>query len=410
MKQQNDMKRSIQDDAIQSSKKRKNNNAIGNASTNAAKNNNNKKNDNVNVNDDKETMEMGTENTMDLPHMRKDCTKHTFIPDVKYNTASSKVDTNYQSCDKCFCYVCDIPVQDCKDWSIHCNANDKGRFAYRWNEMSRKIKRANSTNNNNSDDDGTERIIQNSFQYCYRISYDRQYEIPLEPYKVAPGSHVASIRLQCRKCKWWSVVRKEESHYNPYLLENELESWCKACGRVISTRYFHKNQEEQRYPIHRGDIYLGTKVIPFHIKARDPRKIEPYKQKWQEWEGKEGWIYNESEMKYDFFHHRIGPRPAVSTLLEVMSIVEESKIPHDGSRMVFSQQTASDLEKIYAFETEALIIDDRNDRIIIEELKNVSSFNHFIDANYNEHTQDGVCIALNIIKMPLFFYNIFSVN
>ena len=389
MKQQNNMKRSIQDDAIQSSKKRnnKNNNAIGNAkndkSTNATKNNKKK-----------------NKNTMDLPHMRQHCTKHRFKRKLYHDMS----DKNIQSCDKCICYVCDVSVKDCKHWSFHCNAEDKGPNALIWTYM--------------REDDKQELYYRQSFERKRQLYIldTPEYTTPLEPYQVAPRSHEASVRVQCRKCKWWSVVGETE----------EWDVWCKACGRVISTDYFGRKKEIPIVPIlphhikapdpilfvpKEGDISLGTKVIPFRIKARDPRKIEPYQQKWQEWEGKEGWIYNESEMKYDFFHHRIGPRPTVSTLLEVMSIVEESKIP-DGTRMGFI--TPRDSEKIWisGFELEALIIDNRNDRVLIEELHAAKNLDRIIEASYNEDTQDGVSILLKmqILLLLLFVIRKFYSN
>ena len=373
-------------------------------------------NDKKNDNDDNEIMEMGTKNAMDLPHMRQHCTKHTFIPKQSFNLAYGKDDANYQSCDKCFCYVCDVPVQECKHWLTHCHADDKGRFAYKWKQMRENFKRSNGSTNNNHNDSDVDVIrriyahndwdyYSDEDDYDYGYDYDdHRYQTPLEPDKVTNGSHEANSRVQCRKCKWWSrdAIHYFSSYSELSGLIEEFDAWCKACGRVISTDYFLNNDPSRPYVPKKGDISLGTKVIPFRIKARDPRKIEPYQQKWQEWEGKEGWIYNESEMKYDFFHHRIGPQPKLSVLLEVMSIVEESKIPHDRSRMVFqpTEYNVYDTTEVSGLETEALIIDDKNDRVIIEELHdfqmNGKPVPYNIEAKYDEKTQDGVSIALKI--------------
>lgn len=80
--------------------------------------------------DDEDDIQVtGTVNAMRLPHMRPHCTEHPFDA----NNAAS----NSETCDLCYCYICDAPVKDCKEWSLHCNATDKGPMAYCWNSMRR---------------------------------------------------------------------------------------------------------------------------------------------------------------------------------------------------------------------------------------------------------------------------------
>jgi len=44
----------------------------------------------------------------------------------RITSSSPLVRINAQSCSKCLCYVCDQPVQNCKEWeTLHCNAHDK---------------------------------------------------------------------------------------------------------------------------------------------------------------------------------------------------------------------------------------------------------------------------------------------
>lgn len=40
------------------------------------------------------------------------------------NGGGEEVGPNASFCDKCFCYVCDLPAKDCPDWADHCNAHD----------------------------------------------------------------------------------------------------------------------------------------------------------------------------------------------------------------------------------------------------------------------------------------------
>lgn len=53
------------------------------------------------------------------PHGRADCAAHRFVPAV---TAAAVV-ANRATCDKCFCYVCDVAAADCADWGVHCMAH-----------------------------------------------------------------------------------------------------------------------------------------------------------------------------------------------------------------------------------------------------------------------------------------------
>ena len=56
-----------------------------------------------------------------FPHMRHTCAKHPFV-------LEGGVDRNYNHCPKCFCFVCDVLVSECKMWSgvdgQHCDAHD----------------------------------------------------------------------------------------------------------------------------------------------------------------------------------------------------------------------------------------------------------------------------------------------
>lgn len=62
-----------------------------------------------------------------IPHCRHKCPVHRF------DTAASCIDTrgiftqqtyvNKQTCDQCFCFICDINASSCPDWVTHCNAS-----------------------------------------------------------------------------------------------------------------------------------------------------------------------------------------------------------------------------------------------------------------------------------------------
>ncbi len=337
---------------------------------------------------------------------------------------------NAQYCNKCYCYCCDKPVAECTEWKeSHCNASDKGAESLKWKKIRDEVKRRNdptyrSTVDDNDedededhgDDDGgypgefmfmdmvhdffmnrmeTSSQDEDSDGYGYHTHASRTAhrnavnDGPYEPDKVKAGSGRARSLTQCRKCKWWS------NHQNLTHVLNDKD-WCHACGRVVSESLFGKRQANLFVP-EKGDISLGTKEINFRIKARDPRKIQPFQKKWEELEGKQGgWVYNEKEMRYDFFRHRIGQRPEVSTLLHAIPVLAEDKIPDSGrTELTMIRHRHDNTDEVSGFETEALLLDDRNDKKLLEELHNFFALadpklKGQINAKWNQRTQKGV--------------------
>ena len=320
--------------------------------------------------------------------------------------------SNSKSCEKCFCYVCDTLVSECKSWETHCNASDKGRDKDSWKRLRDKAKNKNnpqqqqqqqrgfnfdnvpnfssrlfgSEDEEEDDEEGMEdmRDINMGYDRGHSYRFFHEYENGsdeedededeeeaasflnsyfssstfgvYEPgkFKVSPNSDLVK---QCRKCNWWNRIN---SHHKRVISPFD---WCQMCGRVLCETSFNKNQSSPYKP-QTGDVSLGTKCITFRIKGRDPRKIDPYAKNWKEKEGEEGWVYHEEEMKDEFFRHRIGERPTVGTLLDGIPILEESKIPDSGSVTLIDCDKAG----VSGFETEALILDNHNDKIILEEL------------------------------------------
>lgn len=66
---------------------------------------------------------VGTLNEQRLPHMRQHCTVKPFSPNKS---------SNMQFCDDCYCYVCDVPVQECSNWSLHKDGTNEGPDACAW--------------------------------------------------------------------------------------------------------------------------------------------------------------------------------------------------------------------------------------------------------------------------------------
>ena len=68
-----------------------------------------------------EDVEMGSTTLQTFAHARCQCPLHPFA-----STDHS------EACDKCHCYVCDVPVSQCPKWAEHCHATDTGKDAQKW--------------------------------------------------------------------------------------------------------------------------------------------------------------------------------------------------------------------------------------------------------------------------------------
>jgi hypothetical protein len=80
--------------------------------------------------DDDELEVIGETGTL-LPHNRMNCKEHAF---TNYATHS-------QTCDLCFCYVCDKSWKECTRWLVHCHATDTGPGAPGWKLQREQQKR-----------------------------------------------------------------------------------------------------------------------------------------------------------------------------------------------------------------------------------------------------------------------------
>jgi hypothetical protein len=80
--------------------------------------------------DDDELEVIGETGTL-LPHNRMNCKEHNF---TDYATHS-------QTCDLCFCYVCDKSWKECTKWIVHCHATDQGPSAPGWKIQREQMKR-----------------------------------------------------------------------------------------------------------------------------------------------------------------------------------------------------------------------------------------------------------------------------
>ncbi len=128
------------------------------------------------------------------------------------------------------------------------------------------------------------------------------------------------LLCKCRKCGW-------------YTKSDSKKKTCYSCERIASDKCFsHWNENKKLYQPQPTDVLLGSKTIPFHIKAHDPRKLQTCQAQWAKYEGTSPeWIYDEAEMQEDVFRFRLGSRPWLGSILAGIQVMSEDKVPDDGS-------------------------------------------------------------------------------
>jgi len=77
---------------------------------------------------DEEVQLVATKNQVRLPHLRQDCPDCRFLVKKPGVSRQEMKTANILYCGLCYCYVCDIPVRDCSEWTEHCHANAKSDY------------------------------------------------------------------------------------------------------------------------------------------------------------------------------------------------------------------------------------------------------------------------------------------
>lgn len=250
---------------------------------------------------------VGTCNQVLLPHMRQHCTNFPFRLDMK------------KHCDFCYCYICDVPVKDCRDWLSHCFATDEGDKGEHYKRLRVNERQRKSTATTAA---STQRTSQ------HQPTLNAPSHISPELLKTGTGRSLFEDPL-CQHCKSPAPCSQFGSRVS-------LSVWCSKCGRVWSDVRNRPKQGVKYTPKDR-EFHLGTKKIPFRLRPHDPRKLTSFKKDWAENEGKPGWIYDEKAIGEEMFKMRMGTRPSLENLLTLIPVLPDDKLPTDGSIATISQ-------------------------------------------------------------------------
>jgi hypothetical protein len=331
---------------------------------------------------------VGTVNQVLLPHMRQHCTEELFSPfRCSYGTAAKeeRLTNNVKICSLCYCYVCDVKASKCPKWHQHCSASDSGPTGHKWAALREKHK-----------------------QHKKKHAVTSNWDIPTP---AATGGHQAfagagpfppdtvgasgpnTILTKCRKCGWFNKFAHKDfkfdrqvakgtqmgrtvprwyhsnnDYHRAQLGDDEIHptgfmDWCHACGYVASERDLCKVQSQSYVPS-QYSILLGTKTVDFCLKAHDPRDMEQYSEKWVQ----EEWTHNESEMEQELFDHRLGKFPVLEMIVASMPITTEDRIPSDGSHRENGYAGAQVAAEASVSETEAVLIGNHADSLVLKEL------------------------------------------
>ena len=289
-----------------------------------------------------------------------------------------------------YCYVCDIPAKECKTWQStpgsggghyaanHCCATDKVGY---WVTLRHNHRRAQQQGQDFTPSGGLHRsdsvanrrgILANGRRGILANGQGSSYSLPsnnlsgLGPF---PPSHPRVERMQhltkCRKCGWFNYFKHMNFKMKSAIhAAGSSKDWCMHCGRVASDKDFAKEKSGTYNPLP-TDIVLGEKVIPFRIRAHDPREFDEFKQAWIDG----GYTYKAEEMESDVFRHRLGKHPTIEKILESLPIVAEEKIPTTGAYVRSNRSCSGNENDVLADETDAVIIENQNHQKLLHVLQ-----------------------------------------
>lgn len=313
--------------------------------------------------------------------------------------------------------VCDKLASECAHWSSttfdaadHCHASDKGLNAKHYKTLRDASKRGSiltpASYNSGSAADITSILLDRlnnieSMVDNYLPGSNRGAKGPFKPDN--PAAKKDKTLTKCRKCSYYNKF--EHMNFTKSVGGSDIKAhrtgpcdWCHACGRVASTKDFQKEQSK-KYEVETGDAILGTKDIPFTVKAHDPRKLEVISNYWTENEGSPKWVYSEADMENDFYRHRIGKQPTLLYILQSIPVTENDAIPEGGDPRrndIYIGGNESE-QKPSVCENEAILLENKADLSLLQEVYFFGSSDSVIGttltSTWNKTRRNGVSFA-----------------
>lgn len=327
---------------------------------------------------EEEIQMVGGKNLVNLPHTRQNCTQNQFDPAL-YNLAFSfkreTIDKNKETCEQCYCYVCDKPATECDKWSSedslvrssnHCCANDAHAF---WRDCRSAIKNPNhgassfayrNGYGDYSDDEGDSDDSGYGFGYANNMlarallgSFGGASFNPVQNF-LPPDSPTAARNknfIKCRSCLFYTRFAAS-SHHNSTIRDFDV-AYCHKCGRVArESDLRHLGIKQKNFKAQVGEVHFGRKVFEFTLETPDPRTMDKYKTHWESADtSSPQWKFSEKTMDYEGFCITIGPRP---TPLQIGEIVAQTEVSHTSSRRQsvikgLADQDYQLLSRLYSF-------------------------------------------------------------
>lgn len=143
----------------------------------------------------------------------------------------------------------------------------------------------------------------------------RRTDEPFAPDKL-PSNLPSNEYGACPHCKW---------NNNIHGMQTNNDQRCYKCGRLaIGTKMPHLRQYTHNYSYKTTNQRLGVREVSFRIVARDVRQDHRFRSSWQQAKKDDpSWKYDEASMKQSVFDYKIGKRPKLKYLLDMISEWDE---------------------------------------------------------------------------------------
>jgi hypothetical protein len=277
-----------------------------------------------------------------LPHMRQHCTDYPFIKISPPPLFIKQCRQNTAHCELCYCYICDVPVKQCNDWSTHhCNATDTGPDATRYQRL-RQAKRLDKERLMNfllpPPPPQTSTIALTPLP-AHSSSSDKDDDIPhhhdghsedqySDDDDDDSGVYYDSFGVR-RNMK---QHRNQPCQYCQTPNDYDFDLWCRTCGRTKSKVFYKKSQAKMKKENKVLLLEWGRREIPFRLTTRDLRTEWPFADHWARHADDKAWTIDLVAEARDVFQRMLGPQPTIADVTEALSRYRDETVTPEEER------------------------------------------------------------------------------